>query len=114
MAETKSGGWESMLQKTLGYVEKAGDIWAKQELAKKGVAQPVYALNSAGNGQAVAVGQPANVQPSQASDEFINTINNLTNKAAAVAGASEVRKMMPYVVGGMALAITIFLLTKKG
>lgn len=111
MAEEKSGGWESMLQKTLGYVEKAGDIWAKQELAKKGVATPTYAMQSTGNGQAVAVGQPSDVRPP--SDEFLNTVNNLTNKTAMVAGASELRKMMPYAVGGVALAVAIYLLTKK-
>lgn len=102
---------DSFLSKTLGYVEKAGNIWATQELAKKGVANPVYAVQSVGaNGTTAAVGQPANVQ---ASNAFVDAVNNVTNKTALVAGASEVRKMLPYAVGGMAIAITIFLLTKK-
>lgn len=111
MAEKELTSTESFLNKALGYVEKAGNIWATQELAKKGVANPVYAVQTVGaQGTTAAVGQPANVQ---ASNAFVDAVNNVTNKTAMVASASEVRKMLPYAVGGMALAITIYLLTKK-
>lgn len=103
-------GW-AFLDQAMGYIEKAGDVWAKQELAKKGVATPTYVVQTTGaNDPAVTVGQPGNVQ---ASGAFVDMMNNMTNKTAAVAGANELRKSLPYMVGGMALAITIYLLTKK-
>ena len=107
MSDSKFG----FLDSALGYIEKAGSVYSQVALAKKGVAQPVYAMQTTGaNDPTIAVGQHANVQ---ASNGLVDAVNNFTNKAAAVGAAGEVRRMLPYLVGGMGLAITIYLLTKK-
>lgn len=107
MSDNKFG----FLDTALGYIEKAGGVYSQVALAKKGVAQPVYAMQTTGaNDPTIAVGQAA---PVQASNGLVDAINGLGTKAAAVGAASEVRKMLPYLVGGMGLAITIYLLTKK-
>lgn len=106
-----SDGKFGFLDSALGYIEKAGGVYSQVALAKKGVAQPVYAVQTTGaNDPTIAVGQHA---PVQASNGLVDAVNNFTNKTAAVAAASEVRRMMPFIVGGMGLAITIYLLTKK-
>lgn len=112
MAEEKNK-LESSLDTALKYIGTVGDIYAKTALAKKGVAQPVVYQTAGANDPSIVVGQPANVT-SSGGVMIADAINNFGNKAAAVGAVSEVRKMMPYMVMGGALALTIYLLTKKG
>lgn len=107
MSKSKFG----FLDTVLGYTEKAANVYSEVALAKKGVAKPIYAMQTTGaNDPTIVVGQSANVQ---ASNGLVDAVNNFTNRAAAVGAASEVRRMLPYLVGGVGLAITIYLLTKK-
>lgn len=97
----------------LDNANKAGDIYSKVTLAKQGIvtpAPPIAYQTTGANDPAVIVGQPANVK---ASDRFAEVADNFINKSAAVAGANEFRKSLPYLVGFTALGITIYLLTKK-
>lgn len=112
MSDNQSGGW-GFLDKALGNIERVGNVWAQQELAKKGVNMkaPSVVQTTGANDPGIATGQPANVQ---AVNPLVDAVNNFTNKTAMVAGANEFRKSLPYLVGGMAMAITIYLLTKKG
>lgn len=103
--------YSSAFDTLMGKVNKIGDVYAKVKLADQGVATPTIMYQTTGaNDPAIVVGQPAAVK---ASDRFVDIAENLVNKSAAVAGANEFRKSLPYLVGGMAMAITIYLLTKK-
>lgn len=103
-----------------GFLARAGqvgDIYAKTRLAKMGVAtpQPTTILQTTGaNDPAVVVGQPANVQAvNPIVDRFLNIGQTAAEGASKAALANEARKSLPYLIGGVALAITIYLLTKK-
>lgn len=103
----------------LGYVDKVGSIYQKVELAQHGVnSSPtvIYETNGsrdplvqAGAGAAVTASDPI----ANAIRDGVDGLKTVGIAAAGVAGAHEVRKMLPMLVGGMALAITIYLLTKK-
>lgn len=113
----------SLLDDFIDRTVKLADTAGRLELAKNGVntytPTQTAMVETNGSGDPVVVqGRPAPVQATAKGSEALfgsleRIANDATGKAAAVAGAHEVRKMLPYVVGGMALAITIYLLTKK-
>lgn len=108
------GGLDSFLNQAA----KVGDVYAKVRLAKMGVAtpQPTTILQTTGaNDPAVVVGQPAQVQAvNPIVDRLLNIGQTTAEGASKAALANEARKSLPFLIGGVALAITIFLLTKKG
>lgn len=109
MAEDKK---PSFLDQFLDYGSKIGTVYQKVRLADKGVAVPptvVYETNGAGD-PLVVQGQHAAVA---AKDPFAEAITNATNKAAMAYTAKQASDSIPYVVGMMALGITIYLLTRK-
>lgn len=104
-------GVNDFLNGAVGNIQKLGSTWADIRRAEKGIPSYQYMTQGA-DSPSVMVGQAAAVET--ADKEFISAIREATGKAAGVAGARELRLMMPYIVGGSALALTIWLLTKKG
>lgn len=99
----------SVMDQWLGNLSRLGDVYSKVTLAQKGVATPIaYETKSAG-APLVQQGQPAAVA---GNDPLADAINNVTNKAALAYTAKQVNDSMPYIVGLVALGITIYLLTK--
>lgn len=103
---------KSFLDQFLDYGSKAAKVYERVRLADQGVATPptvVYETNGAGD-PLVAQGGPAAVQ---ANDPLADALTNVTNKAAMAYAAKQANDSMPYIVGMMALGITIYLLTRK-
>lgn len=102
----------SMFDQFLGYTSRLGDVYQKVRLADQGVATNptrVYETNGASDPLIVS-GQPAGVV---GNDPLAEALNNVTNKAAMAYAAKQANDSMPYIVGMVALGITIYLLTKK-
>lgn len=109
MAESKN----SFLDSLIGTADRLGNIYSKVEYARQGVPVPPATVSyetRGANDPVVMQGSPGSVS---VRDPLAEAIDNATTKVAAVGLAHETRKMMPMIVGGMALAITIYLLTKK-
>lgn len=110
MAEDKK---PSFIDQFLEYGNKAAQVYQKVKLADHGVSTNptvVYETNGAGD-PVIQVGKTAAVT---AKDPFTDAVNNITNKAAMAYSAKQFSDSVPYIVGMMALGITIYLLTKKG
>ena len=83
-----------------------------RSLADKGVSTKptvVYETNGQ-NAPVVVQGQPANVV---GNDPLVDAVNNVTNKAAMAYSAKQFSDSMPYVVGGLAFAVAIYILSRK-
>lgn len=109
MAEDKK---PNFLDQFLEYGSKIGTVYQKVRLADQGVSTTptvIYETNGAGD-PLVAVGKPASVT---AQDPFADALKNMTDKAAMAYTAKQASDSIPYIVGMMALGITIFLLTRK-
>lgn len=102
----------SFLDQFLDYGRKASEVYQKVRLADKGVAtNPTVVYETNGSGDPLVVqGQPAGVA---AKDPFAEALENATNKAAMAYTAKQASDSVPYIMGMMALGITIFLLTRK-
>lgn len=102
----------SLFDQLLSYGDKIGTVYQKVKLADKGVAtNPTVAYETNGaNAPLVRQGQPADVK---GDDSLANAINNVTNKAAMAYSAKQFSDSMPYVVGGLAFAVAIYLIIRK-
>lgn len=102
----------SFLDQFLEYSGKGAKVYQTVRLADKGVnSNPtvIYETNGASD-PLVVQGQHAAVT---ASDPFAEALKNGTNKLAMAYTVKQASDSIPYVVGMMALGITIFLLTRK-
>lgn len=110
MAEEKKN---SFLDGLIGYADKLGSVYSRVEYARQGVPQPpatvTYETRGA-NDPVIAQGAPGSVS---VRDPLAEAIDGLSTKAAAAYGAKQLNDSMPYIVGMMALGITIYMLTKK-
>lgn len=109
MAEDKK---PSFLDQFLEYGGKVATVYQKVKLADQGVSTTptvIYETNGAGD-PLVQQGKPAAVT---AQDPFADAIKNGTDKLAMAYTAKQASDSIPYIVGMMALGITIFLLTRK-
>jgi hypothetical protein len=109
MAEEKK---PSFLDQFLDYSTKGAKVYQTVRLADKGVnSNPtvVYETNGAGD-PLIAKGQPAAVT---AKDPFAEALKNGTDKLAMAYTAKQASDSVPYIMGMMALGITIYLLTRK-
>jgi hypothetical protein len=102
----------SLFDQLLTYGDRLGTVYQKVKLADKGVAtNPTAAYETNGaNSPLVQQGQPANVS---GNDPLAQAINNVTNKAALAYSAKQFSDSMPYIVGGLAFAVAIYLIIKK-
>lgn len=101
----------SLFDSFLQYGNKLGDIYTKVKLAEKGVAQPTVIYETNGSKDPLVIqGQPANVK---GNDPLNDLITKVSGNAAAAYSAKQFSDSIPYIVGAMALGITIYLLTKK-
>jgi hypothetical protein len=109
MAEDKK---PSFLDQFLKYGSQAAKVYQTVRLADQGVnSNPTVIYETNGSGDPlVQQGRPAAVT---AQDPFAEAITNATNKAAMAYTAKQASDSIPYVVGMMALGITIYLLTRK-
>lgn len=109
MSENKAS---SFFDQLLTYGDKIGTVYQKVKLADKGVAtNPTVAYETNGaNSPLVQQGQPSDVR---GSDPFAEAITNATNKAAMAYSAKQFSDSMPYVVGGLAFAVAIYLIIRK-
>jgi hypothetical protein len=100
-----------LLDTFLNYGNRIGDVYAKVKLADKGVAQPtvIYETNGS-NDPLVRQGQAANVQ---GNDPLNDLIAKVSGNAATAYSAKQFSDSMPYVVGGLAFAVAIYLLVKN-
>jgi len=113
----------SLLDQFLERTTQIADTYGRVKLAENGVnaySPPptmLYETNGAGD-PVVAQGSPAAVSATgKGAEALFSSLERMSadasTKAAAVAGAHELRKMLPYIAGMTALGITIYLLTKK-
>lgn len=94
----------------MGYGDKISQVYQRVRLADKGVATPIIYETNGASDPLVESGKPANVV---GKDPFAEIVNNTVDKAAMAYAAKQANDSMPYVVGLVALGITIFLLTRK-
>lgn len=107
-----AGRKANLFDQFLTYGNRLGDVYQKVRLADQGVSSNptvIYETNGSRD-PLVTQGQPAGVT---GNDPLADAINNVTNKAAMAYAAKQANDSMPYIVGLVALGITIFLLTKK-
>lgn len=101
---------KDFLNEVLGYGDKISQVYQRVRLADKGVATPIVYETNGSKDPLVESGKPAAVT---GNDPFAQIVNNTVDKAAMAYAAKQANDSMPYVVGLVALGITIYLLTRK-
>lgn len=108
MAETNKA--KDFLDQFLTYGDKVANVYSRVKLADQGVATPVFMETNGAGSPTIEAGKTANVK---AEDGFTNMVNNAVDNMAMAYTAKQANDSLPYIIGMMALGITIFLLTKK-
>ncbi len=111
-SKNKMADAKDIFNKVLDGAGRIGDIYSKVRLADKGIATPpTVVLETNGfNDPLVMSGSKAAVV---ANDPLADAINNGVNKAAMAYSAKQFSDSMPYVVGGLAFAVAIYLLVRN-
>ncbi len=100
----------SMYDQFVGQLGKLSDVYAKVTLAQKGVATAPIAYETRNSAAPlVQSGQPAAIV---GNDPLANALDKVASSASQAYIAKQASDSMPYVVGLVALGITIYLLTK--